>query len=253
MDFFGSFAIAFSMYSKIPMPQVEWTKKRMAYALCFFPLIGVVLGGGLYGVCGVLGWLEFDWAIPFGAVVLPLAVTGGIHMDGFLDVTDARSSLRDREKKLEILKDPHTGAFAIIGFGCYVLLYLGAFFCLPERLLPAFCTVFVTERALSGLSVVAFPMAKNTGLASTFSSQAEKKAVVTAMALYLLAVTAFLIRWYGYPIFLLTAVAGGLAFGYYYRMSVKEFGGITGDLAGYFLQICELAVLCGLVLGSRFV
>ena len=58
---------------------------------------------------------------------VPLLITGGIHMDGFLDVTDARSSFQSRERKLEILKDPHAGAFAIAGCGVYLLLYTAAF------------------------------------------------------------------------------------------------------------------------------
>lgn len=36
MNLLGSFVIALSMYSRIPMPQVEWTKERMRYAMCFF-------------------------------------------------------------------------------------------------------------------------------------------------------------------------------------------------------------------------
>ena len=40
-------------------------------------------------------------------------------------------------------------------------------------------------------------------------------------------------------------IIAGVVFGYYYRMSRKQFGGVTGDLAGYFLQICELALLVG--------
>ena len=43
-------------------------------------------------------------------------------------------------------------------------------------------------------------------------------------------------------------LAALLVFLYYYRMSRKQFGGITGDLAGYFLQVCELAMLAGAVL-----
>ena len=49
MNLFCSLAIAFSMYSRIPMPTVAWTKERMKYAMCFFPLIGVVIGAITYG------------------------------------------------------------------------------------------------------------------------------------------------------------------------------------------------------------
>ena len=110
--------IAFSMYSKIPVPRVDWTGKRLRYVMCWFPLVGVV--------CGLILWLWLSFAWRFSihpacagmiGCCIPLWVSGGIHMDGFLDTVDARSSYGDREKKLAILKDPHTGAFAIIGGG----------------------------------------------------------------------------------------------------------------------------------------
>ena len=100
------------------------------------------------------------------AAALPVLITGGIHMDGFLDTMDGVCSYGDREKKLEILKDPHLGAFAVIYTFAYMLLYAGAsceFAARAEgsaRLLPV---LFMTmERALSGLSVLSFPSAKKT-------------------------------------------------------------------------------------------
>lgn len=243
MNLLGSFVIALSMYSRIPMPQVEWTKERMKYAMCFFPLIGFITGGIL-----VL-FVRLAEAAGAGAIgktlvgiAVPLLVTGGIHMDGFLDVTDARSSCGSREKKLEILKDPHTGAFAIIGFGVYLLLYGAAFseLELPDISLLTF--IFVGERALSGLSVVSFPKAKKEGLAAEFSEKAVKRAVQAAMALYLLIAAAGILQ---AGIFTGTAciAAAFWKFFRYYKMAVKDFGGMTGDLAGYFLQSFELALI----------
>ena len=121
--------IAVSTYSKIPMPNVEWTEDRMRYVMCFFPLVGIaqgaVLGLWLYLSLDVLK-LSVAAAALIGAAV-PLLVTGGIHMDGFLDTMDAIHSYGDRSRKLEILKDPHLGAFAVISFGVYMMLYLGVF------------------------------------------------------------------------------------------------------------------------------
>ena len=94
-------------------------------------------------------------------------------MDGFLDVTDARRSYGSREKKLEILKDPHTGAFAIIGLGVYLLLYGAAFSELEFSDICLLSYVFVAERALSGLSVVSFPKAKKDGLAADFCGKSQ--------------------------------------------------------------------------------
>ncbi len=253
MNLFGSLVIAFSMYSRVPMPQLEWTKERMKYVMCFFPLIGAVIGllnvSAVLG-CNALGFRHFGQILP---VVIPILVTGGIHMDGFLDVVDARSSHKDRKKKLEILKDPHTGAFAIIGCGVYLVLYLTAFLEMRPSMVPVFCITFVITRALSGLSVVTFPMAKESGLAASFSGAAQKRAVAVVMVLYLAAAEWGI--WYvgGMMPAVATLLISLLIYWYYYAMAKREFGGITGDLAGYFLQICELALVAGLAAVSHLV
>ena len=183
MNLIGSFVIAFSMYSRIPMPRMDWTEERMRYALCFFPLIGAVIGAveiATFALCEILGaGVLFRTCL---LTAIPLLITGGIHMDGYLDVTDARHSYGEREKKLAILKDPHTGAFAIIGLGLYLLLYAGAVSELVGAdvwLLPG---ALMLERACSGYSVVAFPKAKKDGLAAEFSRSAETKVVRVSVA-----------------------------------------------------------------------
>lgn len=239
-----SFVIAFSMYSRIPMPQIPWSEGGMKYALCFFPLVGVVIGA----VMCVFFWLS--WKLPLGetaraclGTAIPLLITGGIHMDGFLDTADARSSFQPREKKLEILKDPHSGAFAVIGCGVYLLLYLAAFSELGEHAFPAGAGIYVLARAVSGWSVVSLPKAKKDGLASTFSTQAHHRTVQAAMVCYGTAAAVWMIAFAGVRtglVMLLGALSCAL---WYCRMSRKEFGGVTGDLAGYFLQVCELTML----------
>ena len=111
-----SLDVAFSMYSAIPMPQIEWNERNMKYMMAFFPMVGVVQGALLLGFSLLAQALGLGFVL-FAAVaaLLPLFVTGGIHLDGFCDTVDALSSHQTREKKLEILKDPHTGAFAVMG------------------------------------------------------------------------------------------------------------------------------------------
>lgn len=244
MDLIGSFVIAFSMYSRIPMPQVSWTEERMKYAMCFFPWIGVVIGAAMVG----FGWLAAQLSLSATAracvgTVIPLLITGGIHMDGFLDVVDARSSYQPREKKLEIMKDPHTGAFAIIGCGIYLLIYAAAFAELSADGLPVYAGTFVLTRALSGIAVVLFPKAKNTGLAAVFSEQAQKRIVGQVLLLEILLVSGYFGVVGGWGNSYLIVQVSVIVLYYYKKLSIKEFGGITGDLAGYFLQICELVLL----------
>ena len=114
-------AVAFAMFSALPVPQFAWNQKNMRYAMCAFPLIGVVIGG-LWCLCGALP-LPMP-AKAAGFCLIPVWVTGGIHLDGYADTCDALSSYGDREKKLEILKDPHCGAFAVIRLCSYFAAYL---------------------------------------------------------------------------------------------------------------------------------
>ena len=102
--------IAFSMYSRIPMPMFEWKEEDMKYAMCFFPAIGAVIGAVFFGMYLLLDRILTGKILAAGILLaVPLFITGGIHMDGFMDTCDARASYGDREKKLGILKDTHTG------------------------------------------------------------------------------------------------------------------------------------------------
>lgn len=247
-----SFVIAFSMYSRLPMPNVEWNEKNMKYAFCFFPLIGGFIGGVMWL------WLRLAAALNAGVslmgavcVALPLIITGGIHLDGFCDTVDALSSHQSQQRKLEILKDPHIGAFALMGCVVYLLLTFGLWteITLSPRQAGALALGYVVSRSFSGLSVVTFHCAKNSGTAAMFSQAAEKKRVRIVMGCFL-CLCAGAMACLDLPVGLACFCAEFAAFLYYKRMSQKEFGGITGDLAGFFLQTAELAMLIAALLAA---
>lgn len=247
MRIVNSFFIALAMYSRIPVPGVDWKKENMRYAMCFFPVIGVVIGAVMY----LAGWLMdkvgFEGLLR-GAVftLIPILITGGIHMDGFMDTMDALGSWGDREKKLEILKDSHAGAFAILGMGCYLLWSAAIWSELPAEVLGVCCVCFVLSRALSGFSVVTFPAARNSGLLKTFQDGAQKKIVRITMCLYVAA--AVIVMAVMDVRAMVGAVIGAIiVFLYYAVVSRKQFGGVTGDLAGFFLEMAELAMFTGIM------
>lgn len=248
-----SMMIALAMYSKIPVPRVEWTDDGMKYALCFFPVVGIVEGilfAGLWILLDRLGFGGFFKAAVLTA--LPVAVTGGIHMDGFLDTMDALSSWQPRERKLEILKDSHTGAFAIIGGCLYVLLYAGGVSEILEgRTAMVVGMGFVLSRILSAGSLSSLKNAKKEGLAYTFMSKAHRKGIRAGLALELVAAAGIMV-FMSPPKGGVMIVLAAAAWIYYWQMSYRQFGGITGDLAGFFLQICELLMLYGAVMAERF-
>lgn len=93
----NNFKVAFAMYSKIPMPAADWDKESMKYAMCFFPWIGLVIGLLEFVCWKVLEFLSAGELFRAAVMVLiPVVITGGIHLDGFLDTMDALSSWRRR-------------------------------------------------------------------------------------------------------------------------------------------------------------
>ncbi len=235
-----SILIAFSIYSKIPVPQFPWEEKEMKYMFCFFPFVGAVIGGGMWL------WSLFCEAFAIGNIchglvgtAIPLLITGGFHADGYMDTMDALHSYQSKEKKLEILKDPHIGAFSVLMLLLYYLIYLAAYSEITEGdALMVFCGGFFLSRVLGGISVLTFPPAKESGSLYFLTNGTEKKLVKGVLFAELLLCAAFLL-WTSMKAGLLVLAASGICFGYYRYRSEKEFGGITGDLAGYFMMLCE--------------
>lgn len=246
MTFFKTIAVAFSTYSALPMPQFPWEERNMRYAICAFPLVGLLCGGGLLLWQWLCGWLG-GGAVLFAAVAvcLPLLLTGGIHMDGFMDTVDALASHQSRERKLEILKDSACGAFAVLYCGVYLLLSFGLFHGLSGPGAQACAPVYVVSRCLSALCAVTMPNARKAGMLQAFTEQAQKRRAVVLL-------TVLLILSAGALLFLspLGLACGLLTVPVYRRLARKQFGGVTGDTAGFFLQICELAMIAGIWLGG---
>lgn len=238
-------AVAFSMFSAAPMPQFAWNEKNMRYALCAFPLVGA-----LCAACwGIIAALPLPGFLRGAALCLaPVAVTGGIHLDGYADTWDARSSHAGAARRQEILADPRCGAFAVIHLCGYFTAYLALCVTLVPTARAVFCAGlgFILSRTLSGWAIAALPLAKDTGLAHTFASAAHRRRVrwiLSVLAAALIAALAAVGRWAGAA----AAAASLLALGRYAHVARREFGGISGDLAGWFLQTCELWQLAALV------
>lgn len=247
-DILQGFVVAFSMYSKIPMPRINWTKENMKYCMCYFPLIGLVIGGLMYGWFRLAVWAGFGVLFRTAVLILiPVAVTGGIHLDGLLDTADALSSYKSQEEKLEILKDSHAGAFAIIMGICYFVLALGVYSEMTEEKLRVLALGFLLSRAFSGLGLVSLKKAKNSGLLYTFADAAANRKVRIVMILYIL-VTVDAMVWIGGSRGWVIAGMALLSYLWYRHMAYSKFGGITGDLAGCFLQVAELMMALGAIL-----
>lgn len=249
---FRSAAMAFSMFSIIPMPRVEWKKENMRYMLCCLPLVGIVIALVLWGwfeLCRVLNFGSFLFAA--GGALLPVFVSGGIHLDGFCDTADALSSHAAPERKREILKDSHAGAFAIIFAVCFFIMYtaLCSELEMSGKVIFAVGLQHVTARSAGALASVVFPGSGSVGLLASFRDAGAKKSslILSAWTLVCAAGLIAVSPAGGCASVLMTAIC----LVYLRRMSVRQFGGMSGDLAGFFITLSELMMLLGFVFAER--
>lgn len=252
MKIFRWLAVTFSMYSKIPMPRFEWKDDDMAHSLTFFPVVGAVIGA----VICLLNCISPISSLPVAVriivtILIPLVITGGFHVDGFMDTEDAMNSYASKEKKLEILKDSHIGAFAVISLVKWLLAYAAAItaLLLSDRFSFKVCVIFgmtfVISRGLSGLTSLLFEKAKKTGMLYEETKNKQRGTVICLTVQLILACAAVLYMNIFYGAVVLVAFA---LYTLYYRYKVyKEFGGVTGDTAGFFLTTGEVvsAVMLG--------
>ncbi len=238
--------IALSMYSVIPAPRRAWDEKGMGRALLWLPAVGVIIGGALFVwqrlcVRGI-GIMLFSAV----STTLPALVTGGIHLDGYLDTVDALASQQDIEKRLQILKDARVGAFAVIYAGVYFLLSFGLFAQIGRgSALAVVCVGYAFSRSLAALTALRLKSARKDGLLVAFTKGYSGHMDIIIAAMFAVLMVA------------VSPIVGGMALVLcvlwtllYRRVAYAAFGGVTGDTTGFFLQICELLILLAACVGS---
>lgn len=247
MKLFKSLIIAFSLYSQIPMPRFEWKDEDMKYNLAFLPFVGAVIGAVWLGACCFFCDLELPAiVIVFLMSLVPLLITGGFHLDGFLDVEDALRSYKSKEEKLQILKDPHIGAFAIIRLLIYVCLWgaaLGLLVCgeYSKEWIYLTAMMFAFVRSGCAISSICVKSAKKDGMLNMETHMADKKVLIAVVIELLACIT--LMTCINPIKSLIYVTSGTLHFLWYVRLCKKQFGGVTGDTAGFYITTGELVFL----------
>ena len=201
-------------------------------------------GVGAFFLCYSLHLSDVFFASFFCA--LSVLITGKIHIDGLIDTCDALGSHGEREKKLQILDDPHAGAFGIAGAVVYFLLFFGVAAELYPLLTPetaaAVFLIFAASRAMTAAQIVTMRLSKQSGLLYTFRKAASGRGTLissAAVSLGCLAAAAASFSYAG-----LIPGAAGLLFCLYFRsMAARQFGGISGDLCGWLIHMQELILL----------
>ena len=232
-----AFFMCQSMFCAIPAPQV-WDEKARDKMLLFLPVVGLELGllwWGLSYICRMLPPLMAALILS----VYPYFATGFLHLDGFMDVTDALRSYRSLERRREILKDSHVGSFAVIGI---VILLLSQFVCFASMKNTADCRVLLfipaVSRCCSALAVTVLKPMSTSQYAAQEKPKSHVVVLLAMLAVFLLG--GFLLC--GRQVLALLGVLIG--YGFALRRGYRSLEGMNGDIAGYALSIGEL---CGAV------
>ena len=233
-----AFLMCQSMFCSIPAPQI-WDEKAKDKMLLFLPIVGLEIGLIWTGIAWLCRFLQLPTLVS-GLILCayPYLVTGFIHMDGYMDVTDAVKSWRDLERRREILKDSHVGSFAVIGIVLLVLAQFAVFASAPTDA-NFLILIFVpaVSRCCSALAVTGLkPMST-----SQYADQKKPKShmvVLTIMLAVFLAAGFLLCGKYGFSL-----IGGLVGYGLALLRAYKSLDGMNGDISGYPLTIGELCAV----------
>lgn len=244
-----AFCMSFSMFCAIPTPFAHiWEDSVRSLMLVVFPLVGTVIGVIWTGVGILLNLL--DAPKMFTAVILtllPYWLSGGIHLDGFMDCCDAVFSRRPLEKKREILKDSHVGSFAVISLAMLLILGFATFASLDEsKNLWILVLIATASRTCSAIGVSILRPMGHSEYAGNFQKGISKGNIAALVAMLLISLV---LGWFLFGIDGICAVSATVI-GYVLSVAYvfKELDGFSGDVTGLGTTIAELCGVMAMVL-----
>ena len=211
----------------------------LAAARTWFPLVGLLLGAILAGA-DLLLREPFPLLLTSALLTAALAVmTRALHLDGFMDTCDALLGGFERERRLEILRDPHVGAFAVVGIISLLLIKFTAIAALPQVNRTAVLMLFPCLSRWGMLLVMElFPYVRSQGLGTMFFREQGKWPLIGGLGITLSAA----ITLTGIPGVVLFAMASAVAWAVGSWVA-RSLGGLTGDVYGAVNEVSEATVL----------
>ncbi|WP_068985538.1 adenosylcobinamide-GDP ribazoletransferase [Lysinibacillus xylanilyticus] len=254
-NFWQSIQLAFQFFTVLPVhKEIPLTKVTITGMFAFLPWIGALMGTIVAAVIYALTeWTtSSEVLLSFMIVGLFALFTGGLHLDGFIDMGDAYFSYRDREKRLEILDDPRVGAFGVLAV---LFLVLGKLVILHELFvqhkLALWMLIFIPLLTRVGMSFyfLSLQCSKEKGLAYFFKTHIKPGLLICFMLITLVVAYSSLLIVIGFsfvPLVLMAVLA--IAFLVFRQFTVRNFGGVSGDLLGASIEGMEVVLWVTLLL-----
>lgn len=241
-----SFLLALQFLTRIPITiSGEMTEDELARSAGWFPMVGALIGGAAAATASVAAKLWPHSLVGWAALLVPLVLTGFLHLDGLMDTADGVLSGRSRERMLEIMRDSRVGA---MGVAVAVIYLLGHYLALtamrPTRLIPALVLAPLLGRWVMAIAMIRYPYARSgPGTGRLFQGAGTIELLMATATC--LSVTWLMLGWSGWllagaVLVVAMVVANCLA---------SQLGGLTGDTYGAINQLAELMTL--LILAAR--
>jgi adenosylcobinamide-GDP ribazoletransferase len=238
----AAFWVALQFLTCLPVPhRVPHTEQTLGWSVVMYPLVGLVIG--LLLTLTAIGFNLAEKAALSAALVLALwvLITGGLHLDGLADCTDAwAGGLGSRERTLELMKDPHAGTMAVVALVLVLLVKFAALIHLMDNQVVLAClSAPVLGRTAIVVLLLTTPYVRPRGLGSELAAHLPQRPAIIATGAALLST----LYWLG-PIPLLAAAGALLCLR---RLMLQRLGGCTGDTLGASVEIVETVALAAAV------
>jgi adenosylcobinamide-GDP ribazoletransferase len=227
--------LSFQFLTRIPLNvEIEMNSMNIAKSTFFFPFTGLAIGALSAGAYYIGLFMGKDIAALLGVLIL-IFITGGLHIDGLSDTCDGFFSAREKDKVLEIMKDSRSGTFGVIAIVVDILVK----YILMSRLQANVLTCLMLSCANARLTAVMLmsftKTARPGGLGAMFSDSTTKRYFYLGSSIYV----ALIISVLGVKslIPLAAVLASSLLVAY---KSYRTIGGLTGDVYGANIEICEI-------------
>lgn len=258
MKYITAFFMAWGNFFVVPCPCKLWDNNLRRLQLVFFPLIGILMGVLWYFL--YRGMVFIDVPLQLQAAVMtiyPFLISGFIHLDGFMDCSDAILSRRDLEERQRILKDSHVGAFAVISVVILFLMFFSSMWALIEKdainnlerlkntNMWVLILIPVVSRACSAYGVLNFVPIGHSQYKASYDKKINKQYGIILNFMILVTIIIAIIpsvTSHSYidaksiiAVILITVITHHTMMLY----GRKQLGGMSGDIAGYALTISE--------------
>lgn len=238
--YFKGFLMAVSMFTIIPLPHNIWDDEGGRHIMKFYPVVGLIVGLIWYGVYKLLQFIGASTMITAAiTMIIPFILTGMLHLDGFMDVCDALLSRRSKEEKLRILKDSHTGAFAVIALAMLFVVNFAAVYTVVDMNVNPLGLIFIpiVSRSLMGYILLSREAMKGSSLGAFFkqgTGTLDRVILMAALVVATFTAMIFVNVKAGIMVFVMIVIALLLV-----ENCCREFDGMSGDTAGFGLVMAE--------------